>query len=121
MPRQRTAKDEIRRNGIFQVIVFGKLETEEEKVRDHLEKLQEENDHLRKLLVQVQGEKTALYEQILETRADWEAAFNAITERVFVEDAHYSVLRANAAVLRGYGLTPGELLGKKCHQVFKER
>ncbi len=121
MPRQRTAKDEIGRNGIFQVIVFGKLETEEEKVRDHLEKLKEENDHLRELLVQVQDEKTALYEQILETRADWEAAFNAITERVFVEDAHYSVLRANAAVLRGYGLTPEDLFGKKCHQVFKER
>ena len=121
MPRQRTAKDEIGINGIFQVIVFGKLETEEEKVRDRLEKLKEENDHLRKLLVQVQDEKTALYEQILETRADWEAAFNAITERVLVEDAHYTVLRANAAVLRDYGLTPEELFGKKCHQVFKER
>jgi len=88
-------------------------------VNKELEKLKKENEVLQKLLAQVEGEKTALYEQVLQTRAEWEAAFNAITDRVFVEDANYSVLRANAAVLRDYGLTPGELLGEKCYQVFR--
>jgi PAS domain S-box-containing protein len=90
-------------------------------VKERLEKLKRENEVLRKLLVQVEGEKKTLYEQILETRAEWEAAFNAITDRVFVEDTNYSVLRANAAVLHDYGLSPEELFGKKCFQVFKER
>ncbi len=88
-------------------------------VQKELAKLKKENEVLQNLLAQVEGEKTALYEQVLQTRAEWEAAFNAITDRVFVEDANYSVLRANTAVLRDYGLTPGELFGNKCHQVFR--
>lgn len=92
-----------------------------EGVKERLEKLKRENEILRKLLVQVEGEKKTLHEQVLETRAEWEAAFNAITDRVFVEDTNYSVLRANAAVLHDYGLSPEELFGKKCFQVFKER
>lgn len=84
-------------------------------------KLKKENEVLRRLLAQVEQEKVALYEQVLQTRAEWEAAFNAITDRVFVEDAEYSVIRANAAVLRDYDLSPGKLFGKKCFQVFRER
>ena len=86
---------------------------------EYLRELKKENEVLRSLLAQVEREKTALYEQVLQTRAEWEAAFNAITDRVFVEDANYSVLRANTAVLHDYGLTPGELFGRKCHQVFR--
>jgi len=86
---------------------------------EKLEKLKKENEILRNLIAQVEQEKVALYEQVLQTRAEWEAAFNAITDRVFVEDANYSVLRANTAVLSDYGLTPGELFGKKCHRVFR--
>jgi PAS domain S-box-containing protein len=86
-----------------------------------LEKLQKENEVLRGLLAQVEQEKTALYEQVLQTRTEWEAAFNAITDRVFVQDVEYSVIRANAAVLRDYDLTPDKLFGKKCFQVFRER
>jgi PAS domain S-box-containing protein len=86
---------------------------------EKLEKLEKENKILRNLIAQVEQEKVALYEQVLQTREEWEAAFNAITDRVFVEDNNYSVLRANTAVLRDYGLTPGELFGQKCHQVFR--
>ena len=89
--------------------------------KEGLEKLKKENEVLRDLLVQVEGERTALFEQVLQIRAEWEAAFNAITDRVFVEDTEYSVIRANAAVLRDYGLTPEKLFGRKCFQVFKER
>src|SRR3972149_1041554 len=86
---------------------------------EHLRELKKENEVLRNLLAQVEQEKVALYEQVLQTREEWEAAFNAITDRVFVEDANYSVLRANTAVLRDYRLTPGEIFGRKCHQVFR--
>ena len=89
------------------------------KKEEKLEKLKKENEILRNLIAQVEQEKVALYEQVLQTRAEWQAAFNAITDRVFVEDANYFILRANAAVLRDYGLTAGELFGKKCHQVFR--
>ncbi len=88
---------------------------------EKLEKLKKENEILRNLIAQVEQEKVALYEQVLQTKAEWEAAFNAITDRVFVEDTNYSVLRANAAVLRDYGLSREELFGKKCFQVFKGR
>ena len=90
-------------------------------VEKELERLKKENEVLRNLLAQVEQEKVALYEQVLQTRAEWEAAFNAITDRVFVEDAEYSVIRANAAVLRDYDLSPEKLFGKKCFEVFKER
>jgi len=89
--------------------------------KEGLKKLKRENALLRNLLTRVEGEKTALYEQVLQTRAEWEAAFNAITDRVFIEDAQYSVIRANAAVLRDYNLSPENLFGRKCFQVFKER
>jgi len=89
--------------------------------KEDLEKLKRQNALLRKLLAEVKEEKTVLYEQVLQTRAEWEAAFNAITDRVFVEDAQYSVIRANAAVLRDYNLSPEKLFGRKCFQVFKER
>ncbi len=93
----------------------------DDKKKEELERLKKENEVLRNLLVQVEQEKVALYEQVLQTRTEWEAAFNAITDRVFVEDAEYSVIRANAAVLRDYGLTPEKLFGRKCFQVFKEK
>lgn len=91
------------------------------KRRKKREELEKENRILRRRLAQAQREKKSLAEQILQTRAEWEAAFNAITDRVFVEDADYGVLRANAAVLRDYGLKAEELFGKKCFRVFKER
>ncbi len=88
---------------------------------EKLRELRKENELLRRRLAQAEQEKESLVEQILQTRAEWEAVFNAITDRVFVEDTAYTVLRANAAVLRDYGLTSEELSGKKCFQVFKER
>ena len=85
---------------------------------ESLEKVRRDNEFLRKLLAEAEQEKRALQEQIQQTRAEWEGAFNAITDRVFVEDDQYSVIRANAAVLRDYDLSPEKLFGKKCFQVF---
>lgn len=83
------------------------------------EKVKRENEVLRQLLAQLEEEKTALFEQVLQIRAEWEAAFNAITDRIFVEDKNYTVIRANAAVLKDYGLTPEEIVGQKCFEVFR--
>lgn len=88
---------------------------------ESLAKVKRDNEFLRKLLAEAEQGKRALQEQIQQTRAEWEGAFNAITDRVFVEDGQYSVIRANAAVLRDYDLSPEKLFGKKCFQVFKER
>ncbi len=82
-------------------------------------KLKRENEVLRQLLAQVEEEKTALFEQVLQIRAEWEAVFNAITDRIFVEDKNYTIIRANAAVLRDYNLTPEEILGRKCFEIFR--
>jgi PAS domain S-box-containing protein len=89
--------------------------------KEGLEQLEKENELLRQLLAQAEQEKGALSEQVLQARTEWEAAFNAITDRVFVEDTAYSVIRATASVLRDYGLTPEKLFGRKCFEVFKER
>ncbi len=77
--------------------------------RKKREELEKENKILRDRLAQAEREKESLAEQILQVRAEWEAAFNAITDRVFVEDADYGVLRANAAVLRDFGMNPENL------------
>lgn len=82
-------------------------------------KLKQENEILKQLLVQLEEEKTALFEQVLQIRAEWEAAFNAITDRIFVEDKDYTIIRANRAVLKDYALTPEEIVGKKCFELFR--
>lgn len=83
------------------------------------QKLKQENEVLKQLLAQVEEEKIALFEQVLQIRAEWEAAFNAITDRIFVEDKNYTVIRANMAVLKDYGLTSEEIVGKRCFEVFR--
>jgi len=83
------------------------------------QKLKKENEVLKQLLAQIEEEKTALFEQVLQIRAEWEAAFNAITDRIFVEDINYTIIRANMAVLKDYELTPEEIVGKKCFEVFR--
>jgi len=92
-----------------------------DKKKEEREKLEKENERLRGLLARAEQEKLALSEESLRVRTEWEAAFDAITHRVFVEDGEYSILRANAAVLRDSGSTPQNLIGKKCFRVFRER
>jgi PAS domain S-box-containing protein len=52
------------------------------------------------------------------TITEWEITFNAITEMIFIQDAEFSILRANRSFAEFFHMTPEQCIGKKCYQIL---
>ncbi len=53
-----------------------------------------------------------------ETRRHWEDIFQAIGHPTIILDARHQIMLANRATQDVTGLTPEQLVGKRCHEVF---
>lgn len=51
-------------------------------------------------------------------KKEWEATVDAIEQPIFVTDFDHTILRANLATFQALGKGVGEVLGRKCHEVF---
>ncbi len=66
-------------------------------------------------------ENYKLFEKILEEKKEWSETFDAIEDPIFIADAEYKILRANAAFIRKAGLSKEDVLLKRCYDVFCKR
>jgi len=57
--------------------------------------------------------------QIRKTKEEWEQTFDSIDEVITIHDEQMTVLRANKAAGRLFGVAPGHLIGRKCHEIFR--
>ena len=49
---------------------------------------------------------------------DWEVTFNAITDPVSIHDKDFRIIRVNKAFAAGFGMKPGEVVGKRCYEII---
>ena len=60
-----------------------------------------------------------LFSEVTKAKSEWETTFNSVTDLLTIRDKDYRVILANKAALRRFGLTPEELIGKRCFEVFR--
>ena len=56
--------------------------------------------------------------QLKRCRNQWEQSFNAIGDIITIQDTDRTILLANTAASRYFGKSPGEIVHKKCYEVF---
>lgn len=57
-------------------------------------------------------------EKIIHAKQEWEQTFDAVSDLIFIVDANHTIVRANRAMAEHCGLTPMELVGRKCFEVM---
>lgn len=63
-------------------------------------------------------ERERIQQQIRRAKEEWERTFDAIEDFLTIQDREMRLVRVNLAVARAVGVEPGELIGKKCYQLF---
>ncbi|MDD2273495.1 MAG: response regulator [Desulfuromonadaceae bacterium] len=53
----------------------------------------------------------------LRAKKDWERTFDAVPDMISIVDLNNTILRVNRAMADRCGLTPQEIVGRKCHEV----
>ncbi len=53
------------------------------------------------------------------SRDQWEKTFDAIDDIVTLQDPNMCIVRANLAASRSFGVSPPELIGKHCYELFR--
>ncbi len=68
---------------------------------------------------ELESERTEKEKLISESRRQWMAIFDGITDFIFVTDDKYNIVKINQALASYFKKTPRELIGEKCYQLFK--
>jgi len=55
---------------------------------------------------------------IAESRRQWMAIFDGITDFIFVIDDKFNIVKINQALASHFGKTPKEMVGEKCYNLF---
>ncbi len=53
-------------------------------------------------------------------RKEWERTFNSVPDLIAIIDLGYTVLRANRATADFFGMTTGDIVGRKCYSLFHD-
>ncbi|MDH4320463.1 MAG: response regulator, partial [Desulfobulbaceae bacterium] len=68
---------------------------------------------------QMIDERQKIHADLQQAKEVWEKSFNAISDLVTIQDKDGRIIRANSAACNLLGLQPGEIVGKRCHDVFQ--
>ncbi len=63
-------------------------------------------------------ENARLFDDVVRSKNEWEATFDAMTNGVSIHSQDHTIIRANRALAGLLGTTTGDLVGKKCYEVF---
>lgn len=65
--------------------------------------------------------RTVLQSQALTMAVqEWQNTFDAISDYVSIHDRHHRIIKANRAMVEFFGGHAGQLLGKKCHDIYHQ-
>ena len=71
-------------------------------------------DERRKLIIQIQ----ATMRDIFHSKREWQETFDSISDMISIHDEKLRIVKANRAYARYFGLTPKEVINKKCDELF---
>lgn len=63
-------------------------------------------------------EKDILFKQVSRSQKEWQNTFDSITDLISIHDGEFNIIRANKAFSEYFGVVPGEVINKKCHEFF---
>ena len=55
---------------------------------------------------------------VFRAKKDWELTFDAVPDLISIIDLNHTITRVNRAMAARCGLTPQEMIGRKCHEVM---
>ncbi len=55
---------------------------------------------------------------IVQAKKEWEETFDAMPDLIAIIDREHRIVRANRAMSEKMGIAAGDIIGKKCHEVF---
>lgn len=67
------------------------------------------------------SERAAREQQVRKARDDWQRTFNAMSDIITIQDRDYRILRCNEAACRLLNKPPGEIIGRRCFELFWEQ
>ncbi len=63
-------------------------------------------------------ENRALFQKISDSKKDWENTFDAIQDMISIQDMEFNIVKCNKAVADTFHVKPGDLIGRKCYELF---
>ncbi len=63
-------------------------------------------------------ERKKAAEKLERAASEWRRTFDSISDFVFLMDMDARIVRVNKALFEAFGVAPGDLIGKKCHDVM---
>ncbi len=60
----------------------------------------------------------ALLDKVSVSRLEWQETFDSITDMISIHDEDYRIIKANKAFAGRFGLTPRDVIHKKCYELF---
>ncbi len=63
-------------------------------------------------------DRVRAYEQVRQAKEEWERTFDAVPDLVALIGPDHRIQRANRALAQRLGLSPGDLVGRPCYEVF---
>ncbi len=64
------------------------------------------------------SERKRVQEKLERAASEWRRTFDSITDFVFLMDMDSRIVRVNRALADAFGVTPQDMLGKKCHEIM---
>jgi PAS domain S-box-containing protein len=77
----------------------------------------------RTLMDNLEKSKTALARQfdlLSRSQKEWQTTFDSITDMISIHDREFRIIKANKAVADYFRLPPGEVVNRKCHDIFHD-
>ncbi len=63
-------------------------------------------------------ENAKLFTSVSKAKSEWETTFDTVTDLITIRDREHRLLRANRAAYQRWGMTPEEMIGKKCYEMI---
>lgn len=107
---------------VEEVTIRKKAEADLLSHREHLEELVKDRtievQNVNLILSAELTERKKAEERAQQIAQQWQDTFDAIPDMISIHDGDYNIVRANMAFRKAVGLTPEQLAGKKCYEVF---
>jgi PAS domain S-box-containing protein len=59
------------------------------------------------------------FEKVTRSQGEWRATFDSISDLIYITDVSHTIIKANKAFAAYFGMTPRQVIGRKCYDLFK--
>jgi PAS domain S-box-containing protein len=68
----------------------------------------------------IEGRLQELTQTLERAKKDWELTFDAVPDLIAIIDNNFTIRRSNRSLAARVGLSPQELIGRRCHELFHD-